>query len=95
MNIVKTDKKYSDIAIISEFLRECFSIFNQFNKIPQDLEIMIPVFCRVLDSYKISELEKAFEEYFRTRSEMPVPSNIVKIIEFQNMPSLSEILSHS
>lgn len=74
----KNDK--SQLALC---LGQIFDLQKQFGKTTSQLENIISGFCWVLDGYELSLVITGIAEYAKRNSDIPTPSDIVKIIDPQ------------
>jgi len=69
-----------DQAALALVLGQIFDMQKQFGKHTGQLENIINGFCWALKAYPVQTVVDALAEYIRLHSDMPTPSDIVKII---------------
>lgn len=75
----KPEEKKS-LAIV---IGQAFDMQKQFGKTTGQLENIVNGFCWIMEPYPVEIVMRAFAQYIRERSDMPTPSDLVKIIDPQ------------
>lgn len=70
-----------DTENLSSALALLFDGQKQFGKNSEQLENMIKLFCWVMKDYPLEKIMNGLAEYVRKNSDIPTPSDIIKIID--------------
>lgn len=61
------------------------AISETYGKTPKDIDLAVPLWIKLLEPYKNSEIQEAFLEHLRTESKFPTPDKIIKIINNERL----------
>lgn len=83
---IKSDAKLElwsadDQAKLAEAIGLVFDGQKQFGKTSEQLENMVKLFCWVLKPYPLADVMNGLAQYVSQHSDLPTPSDIVKIID--------------
>lgn len=76
-----------------EFMLICFDGLDTFGKTPGQLANAVKLFLLMLSKYPAVLIRFAFEKWVRTESKMPTPSEIINLIEQDNV-RLLDLIDH-
>ena len=66
---------------MAAILEQCFDTLKTYGREPESLGNMHKAFLLALEDYKNEDIHGAFIEYLKTSNEIPTPSDIIQIIE--------------
>lgn len=79
---------------MAEILSQVCALQKQYGKTQAELETLVEGFSWVLADYPMPKIIKAFREYVISHSDIPAPSDIIKLIkeDFEyNAPTLEKL----
>jgi len=68
-----------EIRKIRAMVQECLDMFPMYKE-PEAAASILARFLKVLGPYKISDIEKAFDRWFETKTTMPFPAEILALM---------------
>lgn len=78
-------------AQLTTLLEQVCALQKQYGKTPAELEVLVEGFSWVLADHSINKIMAAMREYIQKNSDIPAPADILKIIEMQAKPPVTEI----
>ena len=75
---------------IADMITQCFDVLKVYGKEPEQIKNTIKAFILTLAGFSMEQINSAFIAYLSDNSEMPTPSDIVKLIKRGNKPPLEK-----
>lgn len=72
-------------------LEQCYDCLNSYGKTPEQLENTATLFLTVLADYPYSKIEQAFIQYLKEGKSMPVPADIIQIMN--RKPKMQNVIT--